>query len=231
MKYLSRKKALQDPIFASFISGWQNTRYPSESAARKEGEYYDEKSDTDRFYSQNELYEILDKEINEFKKITDDIKKQDFEMICNIVIDSPPNQDEIVYLTEVMTSFAKENKIEYTFIPLFNLPWFHEKIEGHHPITKTAYSNFKKFIGDTTHNGGIAVSDYSELRKMFPHYFNLIGANYYGNNFFYSETLKTVFSFHYSGQIWFYIYSKESMKKIKSFINQNNLIINDAYTN
>jgi hypothetical protein len=152
-------------------------------------------------------------------------------MICNIVIDSPPNQDEIVYLTEVMTSFAKENKIEYTFIPLFNLPWFHEKIEGHHPITKTAYSNFKKFIGDTKHNGGIAVSDYSELRKMFPHYFNLIGANYYGNNFFYSETLKTVFSFHYSGQIWFYIYSKESMKKIKSFINQNNLIINDAYTN
>lgn len=176
------------------------------------------------------MNKLRDKEINDFKKITDDIKKHDFEMICKIVIDSPPDVDEIIFLTEVMALFAKDNKIEFTFIPLFKLPWFHEKIKGHHASTKTSYSNFRKFIGDKKYNGGIVVSDYSELRKMLPDYFNLVQSNYYGSNFFYSEALKTVFSFHYTGQIWFYVYSKESMKKIESFINQNELIINEAYT-
>jgi hypothetical protein len=230
MKYINRKEVFKDQTFATFISGWQKTRYPSEIAERKEGEYYDEKTDSLRFYSQNELDNILDKEIAEYKKITDDIKEVDVEMTCTIVIDSPSDQDEIIFLTEVMASLMKENNIEFTFIPLFNLSWFHEKNSGEHPSTKTAYSNFKKFIGNENYSGGVIVSDYFELKKMLPDYFNLIQSNYYGYNFFYSETLKTICSFHYSGQIWFYIYSEESMKKIKSFINQNNLIINDAYT-
>ena len=229
MKYISRKKVLKDPIFASFIAGWQNTGYPSESAT-EEGEYYDEKTDTFRFYSQNELIKIHDKEINDFKKITDAIEKRDFEMTCTIVIDAPPDVDEAIFLTEVMASFLKEYQIEFAFIPLFKLPWFHEKIKDHQPSTKTAYSNFKKFIGYKKHIEGIVVSDPLELKKMLPDYFNLIQSNYFGYSFFYSETLKTVFSFHYSGEIWFYIYSKESMKKIKLFINQNKLIINNRYT-
>lgn len=227
MEYKSRKNILKDPIFASFISGWQNISYPTESASREEGEHYDEKTDAFRFYSQNELNKIRDKDIKDFKKITDDIKKHDFEMNCKIVIDSPSDVDEIIFMTEVMSSFAKENQIEFTFIPLFNLPWFHEKIKGHHPSTKTAYSNFKKFIGDKKYNGGIVVSDYIELKKMLPDYFNLVQSNYFSYNFFYSEALKTVFSFHYSAQIWFYVYSKESMKKIESFINQKKLNKND----
>lgn len=230
MEYISREKVFKDPIFASFISGWQNIENPSESNETEEGEYYDEKTDTFRFFSQKELNKIRDKEINDFNLITDDIKKHDFEMICKIVIDSPPHVDEIIFLTEVMTSFAKDNKLEFTFIPLFKLPWFYEKIEGHHPSTKASYSNFKKFIGEKKYSGGVLVSDCFELRKMLPDYFNLVQSNYYGHNFFYSEALKTVFSFHYTGQIWFYVYSKESMKIIESFINQNGLIINDTYT-
>lgn len=231
MKYIKRKEVFKDQVFASFISGWQKTRYPSEIAERKEGEYYDEKTDSFRFYTQNELNILLDREITEYKKITDEIKEVDFEMISKIVIDSPSNKDEIIYLTEVMTSLMKEHKIEFTFIPLFNLSWFHEKITGHHPSTKKSYSSLKKFIGNEKYNEGIIVSDYLELKKMLPDYFNLIQSNYYGYSFFYSETLKTICSFHYSGQIWFYIYSEDAMKKIESFINQNNLIINDAYTN
>ncbi len=48
MKYINRKEVFKDQIFASFISGWQKTRYPSEIAERKEGEHYDEKTDSFR---------------------------------------------------------------------------------------------------------------------------------------------------------------------------------------
>ena len=52
--------------------------------------------------------------IKDFKKITDDLDKREFEMTCKIVIESPSDVDEILFLSEVMTLFAKE------VIPNFN---------------------------------------------------------------------------------------------------------------
>ncbi|MEJ6792302.1 MAG: hypothetical protein QNK89_06145 [Lacinutrix sp.] len=129
-----------------------------------------------------------------------------------------------------MALFAKIHHLEYTFVPLFNVPWFHKTIKGHHPSTKKAFSNFKKLIVEKDYSGGLLVSDYKVLQNMLPDYFNLVQGNYYGYNFFYAQNLKTVCSFHYSGQIWFYIYSQDAIKKIESFINKHNLIINTQFT-
>lgn len=230
MRYISRKNALKDPRFASFICGWQQTKYPSEIANRTEGEWYEETTDTLRFYSQSELNKDRTKAINNFKKITDDLTKQDFEMAGTLVVDSPPDVDEIDFLTEAMASFTEQTKTELIFLPLFKVPWFKDSIDGHHPSTKTAYYNLKKYIGKQEYDGGIVVSAASELRQMLPDYFNLIQGNYYGYNFFYSEDLKTVFSFHYSGQIWFYVYTETALEKIISYIDQNKLLLNKAHT-
>jgi hypothetical protein len=230
MEFISRQKVFEDQIFASFISGWQDQENPAKNSAIEAGEYFDDATDSLRFFSKKELIEIREHEITAFKKISDNLTKQAIEMTCKIVIDAPDNTDEIQFLSETMAAFATKHSLTYTFIPLFKTPWFSENIEGHHPSTKIAHTNFKKYIGDENYNGGILVSDYSELKEMLTDYFNLIQGNYYGYIFFYSEALKTVFSFHYSGQIWFYIYTKESKSKIEAFISKNDLIINERYT-
>lgn len=230
MEYISCKKVFKDPIFASFVSSWQDLENPTKNTIIEAGEYFDEDTETVRFFSKDELEKSLQKDISNFKKTTDNLKKEDFEMVGKIVIDAPQDTDEVLFLAEIMALFAKTHHLAYTFVPLFNVPWFHETIKGHHPSTKKAYSNFKKLIVEKDYSGGLLVSDYKVLQNMLPDYFNLVQGNYYGYNFFYAQNLKTVCSFHYSGQIWFYIYSQDAIKKIESFINKHNLIINTQFT-
>lgn len=230
MKYLSRKKVFEDPIFASFISAWQDIENPSKNNTIEAGEYYDEETDSVRFFSKTELDKAHEKEITDFKNKTDHLEKKEIEMLAKIVIEAPNNSDDVKFLSKTMALFAKKNELEFTFIPLFKLPWLHEDIKEHHPLTKEAFNNFKTLIKEKAYSEGILVSDYLELKNMLLNYFNLIQGNYFGYNFFYAKTIKTVFSFHYTGQIWFYVYSQEALNIIEAFISKNNLIINQNYT-
>lgn len=211
MNYISRKEALKDPIFASFIAGWQYTQHPNNSGISEDEEQYNE-------------------EVISFKKITDEPATQEFKLLSQIVIDAPQDTDEIVFISTVIALFVEQHNSELIFIPFFKTSWFQEDIATYHPETKIAYHNFKTHIGKENYKGGIVVSNPVELQKLLPDYFNLVQGNYYGFNFFYSETLKTVLSFHYSGQLLFYVFKEESIKKIETFITNNKLLLNETQT-
>lgn len=232
MKLISRNIALQDQYFASFISSWQNIGNPAEDDyMTEEGEYFDEFINDIRFYSQSELDNLRNKEIIEFQKIIDNIPVIDSKLAGNIVVDTPDNSDEIDYLTNSLANLLELYRLEFIFIPLYKVSWFDdENIKHHHQATQLAYNKLKKIIKINGYDGGIKISTSSNLKKFLPPYFSLVQSNFYSYNFFYSEEMKVVLSFHYSGQIWFYCYTKDGLEKIKDFTEEYNLIINQEYT-
>ena len=232
MKLINRERAIKDRNFASFISGWQNIGNPAESNyMRDEGEYYDKTIDDVRLFLQSELDHMYQKEVVEYQKLIDDIPKTDSNLRGKIVIDSPKDVEDIEYLTDVIVKLIKAYELKLIFIPLYKTNWFNEdEIKNHHPTTITEYKKFKKFVGKESYSGGFELSMISSVSHFLPIYFKLVQSNYLSYNFFYSEKLETAFSYHYSGQMWFYCLSKEGLKHIDEFVTSNKLIINKEYT-
>jgi hypothetical protein len=232
MKLVSRERAIRDLEFASFISEWQNIGNPVESNyMREEGEYYDDVIDDVRFFPQSELDDIYQKEVEEHQRLIDEKPKIDSKLYGKIVIDAPEGIGDIEYLTNVFVKLVELHELKLLFIPLYKTNWFNEEnIKHHHRTTKTAYKKFKKFIGKDDYSGGFELSLITSIRHFLPILFKLVQSNYLTYNFFYSEDLKTVFSYHYTGQIWFYCLSKEGLKHIEKFITSNKLIVNKEYT-
>jgi hypothetical protein len=229
MEYITRNKVLENSVFASFVAGWQQMAYPTDSIERKEGNHYDEEKEIYRFYSQQELNEFIEIELEEFTDITDGLKQGNISLKGNIVLEAPNDVEEIPYLAAIIVLFLKEHAQQLTFMPLFNKPWFHDDINHHHLTTKKAYAKLKKIINNDDYHGAVSFTNPSELEKMLIPYFELVQGNYYGYDFFYASHLNTVLSFHYSGEIWFYIYSPESERIVKSFIKKHNLQVSLKY--
>ncbi len=231
MELISRNRAIEDQDFLSFLYSWQNVGNPAEDDPMLAGEYFDESLNEMRFFSQEELDKSRQKEIDDFKHLIDDKPKVDSTVFATLVIDTPDDSDEIEYVTDVLATLIELRSLKMIFIPLYKTNWFNDdEIKNHDPVTKIAYNKLKSFIGKDDYRDGILISSKSDLKKFLPLYFNLVTANYIAHGFFYSENLKTVFSYHYSGELWQYCLSKKGLKLIEDFVRSNSLIVNKKYT-
>lgn len=216
MNLIPRNNVLKDQDFASFLYHWQHSNHPLKDLDLDE---------------QSELDAELQKELDDFNAITDDEPKAESTVYATLVIDAPEHKDHEVYFVNLLAKLMLDFKLGFTYIPLFKTDWFDdEAIETHQPETIETYNKLKKLIGKESYKEGIQLTNASDLQHFLPLYFNLVASNYFAQNFFYSEQLKTVFSYHYSGQLWMYVLAKNHVKPLLDFINKNDVTLNEAYT-
>ena len=232
MKLISREKAIEDPHFASFLYGWQNSNKPyDDKPLFEDGNCFDEATNVTRFFSKEEFVTAHNKKLADVERLIDDKPILESRVVATIVIDTPDEVSSITYFTNVLIELLESQNATLIFVPLFKTNWFNdEEIKNHHPSTKIAYNQLKKYVGKCDHSGGVMISSKQDLEKFLPIYFDLIEGDYIPYGFFYSEQLKIVFSYHHHGQLWCYCPSKKSVYRLEDFIKNKDLIVNDRFT-
>lgn len=232
MKLITRKKALDDPHFASFLYGWQNSNKPFEDEPSFEaGNYYDETQNETRFFTEDDLIAAHKKKIADFERLLDSKPKIEATVVATLVVDTPQETRGIAYFTNLLMDWVEAQNLTLVFVPFYKTNWFQDnEIKNHHPPTKKAYTQLQDFIRKDDYEGGIILSSKEDVEKFLPIYFNLVESNYIPYGFFYSKELKTVFSYHYSEQLWCYCLSKKFLQIIEHFIELKNLTVNERFT-
>jgi hypothetical protein len=216
MNLITRHTALKDQDFASFLYHWQHSNHPLKDLDLDEP---------------SELDAELQKELDDFNAITDNKPKANSTVYATLVIDVPEHKDHEAYLMNSLSKLMLDFQLGFTFIPLFKTNWFDDTIiSTHQPDTIETYNKLKKLIGKESYKGGIQLTKVANLQHFLPLFFNLVASNYLAQNFFYAEQLKTVFSYHYSGQLWMYVLAKTHVKSLLDFLDKNGISINEAYT-
>jgi len=231
MKLIDRNTAISDNEFASFLSGWQRVGDPADNEALEAGNYFDEATNEVRFFTQEELDNIRQRELNDIQQLLDVKLEIDVPVTATLVIDNPSDVESIDYFTNLLVDFRSYSYLRLIFIPFYKTNWFNDSvIETHHPDVRTAYTRFKGVIGLDDYTGGIVISSETDFRKFLPLYFTLVEGNYIPRGFFYSEELRSVLSYHASGELWFYCFSTTDLERIESYIRSNQLTLNEKYT-
>jgi len=232
MRFISRTTALKDQTFADFLYHWQHTSKPDiNDFWQEEGEYFDEALNKTRFYSKAELEGIYQNALNDFKAISD--PKPDIDSITEgiLVIDTPKDADSIVYFTDLLVKLTEVHSLEWLAVPLFKTNWFDdEQVKDLHPETIAKYEKLKIFMGKEEYDGGIELTSSEDLFRFIPIYFNLVAGQYLPYGFLYAPKLNTVFSYHYSGELWQYCLSKDGLKLCLDHINTHKLHLNTQYS-
>lgn len=228
MHFISRTTALQDQVFADFLYHWQHTSKPDKNDFwQEEGEYFDESLNKIRFYPKEELDTIYQNALNDFNAITDKKPKTDSKVVGTLVINTPEDKESITYFTNVIIKLTQLHELQWLVVPLFKTNWFvDEQVKYLHPETKANYEKLKIFMGKEEYDGGIKLASPKDLTRFIPLYFNLVAGQYFPYGFLYTEQLKTVISYHYSGELWCYALNEKGLIQMSSFIDSHQLQLN-----
>src|SRR5688500_16922071 len=116
---VTRKEALENEVFASFISLWQERFDPRiDPYMTIPGEYYDHNIDKSRFFTQEEIDRIQLEEEAEFEKLRDDIAPIELDFKGSLIYNL--DEDNIFLyarqLGEALEKFAQLLNSEITFL-------------------------------------------------------------------------------------------------------------------
>lgn len=228
MHLIPRHTVLKNLEFADFLYHWQQQNKPHrDDFWHEEGEYLDDALDKNRFYSKAELEGIYQMALDDFKAISDPKPNIDAKTEGILVIDTPKGADSIVYFTELLVKLTEAHGLEWLAVPLFKTNWFDDdKLKDLHSDTKANYKALKTLLGREHYDGGISLYSSVDLSRFVSIYFNLVAGQYLPYGFLYAEALKTVISYHYSGELWCYCLSKKGLDLLINEIKINQLQLN-----
>src|SRR5688500_12341306 len=129
---VTRKEALENEVFASFISLWQERFDPRiDPYMTIPGIYYDHTLDQSRYFTQEEIDRIRLEEEAEFEKLRDDIVPIELDFKGSLIYNL--DEDNIFpYAQELggaVEKFAQLLNSEITFILDYSIPWQYQRNE------------------------------------------------------------------------------------------------------
>ena len=222
---ISRKQALQNEVFASFIGTWQKRFDPREDPyMTTPGNYFDWEQDKERYYDQIEIDSINKQELDEFFERKDNvtIKKYEYfgELKYNLNF-----KDIFIYSIEIgkkLELLSSELNSELVFILDYNVPWLSQESD-YEPVVRA--SNYLREIGTSEEfSGAFKLSGY-ELAEFASNLFWIIRCNAsLPYCWFSTDNHPFVGDICQYGNIHLHTYSNEIKSKLESFAKANSLI-------
>ena len=174
---ISRKQALHNEVFASFIGTWQKRFDPREDPyMTTPGNYFDWEQDKERYYDQIEIDLINKQELDEFLERKDDvtIKKYEYfgELKYNLNF-----KDIFIYSIEIgkiLERLSDELNAELIFILDYDVPWLSQE-NDFEPVSKA--SNYLREIGTSEEFSGAFKLSGNNLAEFASNLFWIIRCN------------------------------------------------------
>lgn len=225
MKLITRKQALKNEVFASFIGTWQKRFDPSEdSYMTTPGNYFDWELDKERFYDQIEIDSIRKKELEEFLNRRDDVKIKKYEYFGELKYNLD-FKDIFIYSIEIgkiLEQLSNALNSELIFILDYNVPWLSQE-NDFEPVIKA--SNYLREIGTNEEFSGAYKLSGDELAEFVANLFWIIRCNAsLPYCWFSTESHQFIGDVFKHGNLHFHTYSEEIKKQLESFAKQNSLI-------
>ena len=225
MKLITRKQALKNEVFASFIGTWQKRFDPSEdSYMTTPGNYFDWELDKERFYDQIEIDSIRKKELEEFLNRRDDVKIKKYEYFGELKYNLD-FKDIFIYSIEIgkiLEQLSNALNSELIFILDYNVPWLSQE-NDFEPVIKA--SNYLREIGTNEEFSGAYKLSGDELAEFAANLFWIIRCNAsLPYCWFSTESHQFIGDVFKHGNLHFHTYSEEIKKQLESFAKQNSLI-------
>jgi len=226
MKHLiSRKEALKNEVFASFVGSWQTRFDPREDPYfTKAGVYYDWDLQKERFFSQEEIDELNALELKGFLDLKDDIEIKQLtdsaELKYNLA-----TADIFLYAKELgkmLEKLSTELDSALIFLLDYSVPWLSQK-NSYEPV-KQALKYLKKMGVTDDFVGGFAFKG-EELAEFVSHLFWIIRCNAsLPYCWFSTDKHEFVGTICKHGNIHLYTYSEKIKESMQAFTQKNSLI-------
>ena len=222
---ITRKEALRNEVFASFVSGWQK-RFDSRDDLEmdQEGIYWDYDLDEERFYSKSEIDAINEKLVRDFLDLKDDIdpiKLKPFgELKFNL--DYTDINAYSIELGKTLEKLSIELNKDLIFILDYSVPWLHQE-NDYEPVVEAV--KYLKALGVTEDYVGAFKLKGDELAKFTSNLFWIFRCNAsLPYCWFSTDEHPFVGNICHYGNIHLHTYSKEIKETIASFAQSNALI-------
>ena len=231
IKLITRKVALKNEVFASFIGTWQKRFDPREGPYRTEpGNYFDWELDRQRWYTQDEIDEINTKEINEFLSLNDKIEVKEIEYFGELKYNLQFN-DILVYsiaLGKTLEKLSQELNSDLIFILDYSVPWLHQK-NDYKPVARAL--DYLKEMGVSEDFVGGFKCNGDELAEFVSNLFWIIRCNAsLPYCWFSTQNHEFVGDLCQHGNIHFHAYSEKIREKIQTFATKYSLVeIDDCF--
>jgi hypothetical protein len=225
MKLITRKQALKNEVFASFIGIWQERFDPREDPyMTTPGNYFDWELDKERFYDQIEIDSIRKKELEEFLNRRDDVTIKKYEYFGELKYNLD-FKDIFIYSIEIgkiLEQLSNALNSELIFILDYNVPWLSQE-NDFEPVIKA--SNYLREIGTNEEFSGAYKLSGDELAEFAANLFWIIRCNAsLPYCWFSTESHQFIGDVCKHGNLHFHTYSEEIKKQLESFAKQNSLI-------
>ena len=225
MKLITRKQALKNEVFASFIGIWQERFDPREDPyMTTPGNYFDWELDKERFYDQIEIDSIRKKELEEFLNRRDDVTIKKYEYFGELKYNLD-FKDIFIYSIEIGKILEQLSNVlnsELIFILDYNVPWLSQE-NDFEPVIKA--SNYLREIGTNEEFSGAYKLSGDELAEFAANLFWIIRCNAsLPYCWFSTESHQFIGDVCKHGNLHFHTYSEEIKKQLESFAKQNSLI-------
>ncbi len=225
MKLITRKQALKNEVFASFIGTWQTRFDPREDPyMTTPGNYFDWELDKERFYDQIEIDSIHKKELEEFLNCKDDVTIKKYEYFGELKYNLD-FKDIFIYSIEIgkiLEQLSIALNSELIFILDYNVPWLSQE-NDFAPVIKA--SNYLREIGTNEEFSGAYKLSGDELAEFVANLFWIIRCNAsLPYCWFSTESHQFIGDVCKHGNLHFHTYSEEVKIQLESFAKQNSLI-------
>ena len=222
---ITRKQALQNEVFASFIGTWQKRFDPRDDPyMTTPGNYFDEKQDKERFYDQKEIDIINKQELNEFIQRKDDIivKKHEYfgEIKYNLIFNDIFNYS--IEIGNTLKQLSTELNAELIFILDYNVPWLSQE-NDFEPVVRA--SSYLRKMGTTEEFNGAYKLSGDELAEFAANLFWIIRCNAsLPYCWFSTENHQFVGSICQYGNLHIHSYSEAIKTQIEKFADRQTLV-------
>lgn len=225
MKLITRKQALKNEVFASFIGTWQKRFDPREAPyMTTPGNYFDWELNKKRYYDQTEIDSIQKKELDEFLDRKDDVTIKEYEYFGELKYNLDFN-DIFIYSIEigkVLEQLSNALNSELIFILDYNVPWLSQE-NDFEPVIKA--SNYLREIGTNEEFSGAYKLSGDDLAEFVANLFWIIRCNAsLPYCWFSTESHYFIGDLCQYGNLHFHTYSEEIKIQLESFAKQNSLI-------
>lgn len=224
-KLITRKQALQNEVFASFIGTWQKRFDPREDPyMTTPGNYFDWEQDKERFYDQIEIDAINKQELEEFLERKDDVTIKKYEYFGELKYNLKFN-DIFIYSIEIgkiLEQLSTELNAELIFILDYDVPWLSQE-NDFKPVVKA--SNYLSEIGTNQEFNGAYKLSGDELAEFGANLFWIIRCNAsLPYCWFSTENHQFVGNICKYGNLHIDTYSEEIRKQMMEFAVKHSLV-------
>lgn len=215
---ISRKEALSNKVFASFIAGWQKRFDPSDDLVMtEEGSYWDYELDKERFFAESEIDAINEKELKEYLNLKDEIEPLELvpfgELKYNLAY-----KDIAVYAMELgktLEQLSQDLQSDIIFMLDYSVPWLSQD-NDYNPVVD-AVKYLKEFGVAEDYVGAFKLNG-DELAKLTTNLFWLFRCNAsLPYCWFTTDQHPFVGNICQYGNIHLHTYSQEIKEVIESF--------------